>query len=80
MYYVYVLKDAVDGGMYYGYTDNVERRVEQHRKGNAQWRLVYYEAFLSEADARDRERSLKHYGQSRTHLKSRIKHSLELQN
>jgi len=38
---------------------------------------IYYEAYTSKLDARERERKLKHYGQSRNHLKNRIKRSLD---
>jgi len=40
------------------------------------WKLIYYEAYVAEKDARKRERKLKDYGQSRTHLKNRIEESL----
>ena len=42
---------------------------------HAGWKLVYYEAYLNEQDARDRERMLKHYGAARGHLKKRITRS-----
>jgi len=75
MYFVYVLKKAKNKELYYDYTDNLERRVQQHnlRYNN---KLIYYEAYLSESDARRREKRLKNYGQSITYLKSRIKDSL----
>ena len=73
MYFVYVLKNP-SGELYYGYTNNPERRISEHIK-ESNWKVIYYEAYLSEKDARDRERKLKHYGQSRTHLKMRIKNS-----
>ena len=76
MYYVYVLQDNLTKALYYGYSNNVQRRLTEHNiKGN--WRLVYYEAYLSESDARKRERKLKQYGQARTQLKKRISISLE---
>lgn len=77
MYFVYVLKINHNKELYYGYTNNLERRLEEHNVSNG-WKLIYYEAYLSESDARNREERLKHYGQSRTHLKSRIKESLKL--
>jgi len=77
MHYVYVLKNEDTKGLYYGYTNNLERRFNEHNC-NQQWKLIYYEAYLLESDARKRETKLKHYGQSRTTLKGRFKESLEL--
>ena len=75
MYYVYVLKNKGTQALYYGYSNNLKRRLTEHQaKGS--WKLVYYEAYGSEADARDRERKLKHYAQALTALKQRIKRSL----
>ncbi|NMB92020.1 MAG: hypothetical protein GYA31_00030, partial [Parcubacteria group bacterium] len=41
-------------------------------------KLIYYEAYLSEKDAKDRELKLKRFDGSYTHLKHRIKNSLIL--
>ena len=41
-------------------------------------KLIYYEAYLSEKDAKDREFKLKRFAGSYTHLKHRIKNSLIL--
>ena len=48
---------------------------------HAGWKLVYYEAYLNEQDARDRdrERMLKHYGASRGHLEKGITRSTGLE-
>ena len=46
---------------------------------HAGWELVYYEAYLNEQDARDRERMLKHYGAARGRLKRRIARSTGLE-
>jgi putative endonuclease len=78
MYYVYLLRNNETGKLYYGFTDNLERRLKEHNSG--QWKLLYYEAYLSEIDARKRERKLKYYGQTRTHLKNRLKESLKQEN
>lgn len=40
------------------------------------WKLVYYEAFVSEKDARLRESKLKQHGYSIRRLKERLKNSL----
>ena len=79
MHYVYVLKNKKAQEIYYGYTNNLERRIADHNR-NQEWILVYYEAYLAEKDTRERERKLKHYGQSKAQLKNRIKESFEIQN
>ncbi len=74
MHYVYVLKNKKQKKIYYGYTKDVDRRSREH---GIDWRLIYFEAYLSEEDARKREKILKQYGQSRTYLKRRIAKSLD---
>ena len=78
MYYIYVLKNDKTNEIYYGYTNNLKRRLKEHCNNNCRWKLIYYEAYLSELDARERERKLKHYGQARNHLKNRFKRSLRI--
>ena len=76
VYYVYVIKDIETDNLYYGYTADVRRRINEHNRTGC-WELVYYEAYKSEFDARKRERGLKHYGQAITALKTRLKESLK---
>jgi predicted GIY-YIG superfamily endonuclease len=71
-----MLKNVKTEKLYYGYTNNLERRLKEHNLKFG-WKLIYYEAYLSESDARERERRLKYYGQTRTCLKHRLKGSLE---
>jgi len=66
MFYVYVLQSDSDQGLYSGYSTDLRRRVRAHGSGAATatahrgpWRLIYYEAYLEEADALGRERYLK---------------------
>jgi len=75
MYYVYLLRNKKTQELYYGYTGDLERRVAEHQ-ANGNWQVVYYEAYHAEEDARGRERSLKRYGQAKTHLKKRLRQSL----
>ena len=75
-YFVYILKNKLTNSLYYGYTHDLEKRLDHHRINKKDFHLVYYEGYKSETDARNRERRLKHYRQSRTHMKSRIKNSL----
>ena len=75
MYYIYMLKNETTDELYYGYTNNLERRIAEHNK-KQKWELIYHEAYESELNARDRERRLKHYAQALTALKGRLKRSL----
>jgi predicted GIY-YIG superfamily endonuclease len=64
MYYVYVLQEPASGSLYYGFSGDLKARVASHQRSaeHAGWRLVYYEAYRSDSDARRRERKLKQYG------------------
>lgn len=84
MYYVYVLKSMKNGTIYYGYTCNLRRRLRQHNAGKSMFtskhlplKLVYYEAFITKLDAILREKSIKHHGSNKHHLKRRIVRSLK---
>ncbi len=80
MHYVYILRNTKDGDIYYGYTSDLKRRVQEHNAGNKNWKLIYYKAYLAEKDAITRELNLKHYGQARTHLKNRLIESIKMGN
>ena len=75
MFYVYVLRSCDTKEFYYGYTRNIKKRFTEHNRGK-KWELIYYEAYKSEVDARNREKRLKHYSQALTALKVRIKNSI----
>ena len=55
----------------------LRRRMREHRNEHRDWRLVYYEAYASERDARLRERRLKHHGSGKAELKKRLRDSLQ---
>lgn len=76
MFYVYVLKNRDTQTLYYGYTNDLARRLMEHERNGFQ-ELVYYEAYKVEADARRRERQLKHHAQALTALKARMKEPLQ---
>lgn len=66
MYFVYVLQSLKDKKFYIGFTSNIKRRLEEHRIGGSNstkkrlpFRLVFCEAFISEKDAKRRERYFK---------------------
>jgi len=77
MYKVYMLKNKETNEQYYGYTNNLKRRLSEHNKKQECWEIIYYEAYKSELDARTRERRLKQYAQALTALKGRLKNSLK---
>ena len=70
-FYTYVLKCEKTGTFYTGTTDNLERRLKEHKKGG-DFRLIYYEAYQSEKAARQREKKLKYYGSAWRALKQRV--------
>jgi putative endonuclease len=83
MHYVYVLRSGKDAGFYIGYSANLRKRVNEHLTGRSfatssrrPWRLIYYEAYLNQADALGRERYLKS-GSGRRFLKAQLRHYLE---
>ncbi len=81
MYYVYLLVNE-KGTTYVGYTNDLRRRYQEHQTGQniytrkGVWRLVYYEAYLSKADAMLREKRLKD-GRAKMELKKRVQSSIE---
>lgn len=64
---VYIMTNKPQGTLYVGYTDNLARRVWEHRTGaipgftrkHGLTRLVYYEAFDTREAAKQREQRLK---------------------
>ncbi len=66
MFYVYVLHSEKDGQLYTGFTDNLKSRIGKHENGLVRatkhrrpLKLIYYEAYLLESDAKRREKYLK---------------------
>jgi putative endonuclease len=74
MYYVYLLKNLKSGKTYIGSTNDLIRRLREHRDKKPE--LIYYEAYRDEKDAREREKKLKQRGQAVRRLKERLSHSL----
>jgi putative endonuclease len=80
MFYVYVLQSESDQGLYIGFSTDLRRRLREHQGGEAvatasrgPWRLIYYEAYLEEADALGREKFLKS-GAGRRFLGKQLRH------
>jgi predicted GIY-YIG superfamily endonuclease len=83
MHYVYTLQSSKDKNLYIGRTNDLRRRLAEHNGGKSfataprkPFKLVYYEAYMAAADAKNRERSLKLRGQARVHLMTRLSASL----
>ncbi len=62
--------------IYSGSTNDIKKRLEDHNHGMVVsakryllWRLVYYEAYTSEEDAREREQKFKRHGKGNDELK-----------
>ena len=83
MFYVYILKSAKDGKLYIGYTNDLRTRYMEHSKGLVRstrpripLSLVYYEAYIAQEDAKERETQLKRFSGGMVHLRKRIRRSL----
>jgi len=83
MHFVYVIRSLPTGKLYFGRTDNLDQRLASHNAGEVAstkdwcpWEHVYIEGYRSKQDAVMRELQLKQYGNARTYVKRRLKHSL----
>lgn len=79
MFYNYILQSLKTKNLYFGYTTDLKKRFKEHNQGRVistkpykPWELIYYEACLTEIDARRRERYLKTV-QGQRMLKRRLK-------
>jgi len=80
MHYVYILQDLKkENSFYVGFTSDLKRRMKEHKSGvsgytgRSEWKLVYYEAYLTDKAARDREASLKRNANMKHFLVRRLK-------
>lgn len=80
MFYVYLIKIRSTGELYFGSTNDLRKRILEHSlehsKDKGSVKLIYYEAYTSEKDARRREHNLKYFGKAYGQLKRRIDESL----
>lgn len=85
MWYFYILQSQIETGYFYkGSTSDLKRRLSEHNNGEVTstrprmpWKLVYYEAYLTEQAARNRESNVKQSGSVSTPLLRRIKDTLK---
>ena len=66
MYYACVLRSRKNGRNYYGSTNDLERRLDEHNSGHTKslkyirpLKLIYFEKFSTLSEARRREKFLK---------------------
>ncbi|MEK7174136.1 MAG: GIY-YIG nuclease family protein [Patescibacteria group bacterium] len=78
MFYVYVLRSLKNQRLYVGCTNNLERRIEEHNRGQSTYTkltrpfvLLYHEILPDLKSARGRERMLKG-GQGREWLSRKL--------
>lgn len=79
MFYVYIIKSKLNNEIYIGSTNSILRRIKEHNDGKVfstkryrPWKIIYYEAYITEALARLREKRLKNHGNALKELKKRI--------
>lgn len=82
MYYIYVLFSHKDRMLYVGYTNDLKRRIGEHKTGVSQATknrrpvsLIYYECYLTAFEAMRREKYLKG-GNGREQLKIQLSETL----
>ncbi len=69
MYTVYILKNNITGRHYIGSTDNIDRRLAEHNRGQTRstrygknnWVLIYTEQYGNELIAKRREQKIKSF-------------------
>ena len=72
MFYLYILK-CNDGSYYTGHTDDIERRIAEHKAGlnhgytssRLPIKLVYIEEFFSRIEALEAERKIKNWSRKK---------------
>lgn len=83
MYYVYILFSKKDHRLYTGYTNDLKRRLHEHKNGQniatknrLPLLLIYYEFYIKQSDAKRREKYLKG-GNGRAQLKIQLQDLLK---
>jgi putative endonuclease len=79
---IYILQSIKDGKYYTGFSNDLNRRIKEHNEGRvsstknrAPFKLVYWEGYLNQKDATDREKYLK-TAWGKRYIKNRIKNYL----
>ncbi|MFZ5845685.1 MAG: GIY-YIG nuclease family protein, partial [Patescibacteria group bacterium] len=65
---VYILQNIKSGRYYIGSTNDKERRLSEHNRGQTKstkrkgaWKIIHKEEYVSSVDAKKRERQIKAY-------------------
>ena len=81
---MYVLKSLKDGKLYIGSCNDLESRFKKHNLGQVKstkhrtsFKIVYYEAYADEGEARHREHNLKLRARALRQLRLRIQKSID---
>ena len=68
MFKVYILKNSISGRHYIGSTNDIERRLSEHNRGQTKstrqegvWEVIYTEEFENALEAKQREKLIKSY-------------------
>ena len=79
MFYVYLIRSNQLDQYYIGQTNDLRRRIDEHKTGMSKytsrtddWMLVYYEAYTSRSLAMKREKRLKPRARSFQELMKRV--------
>ncbi len=79
MFYVYVLHSENDRKLYTGFSRDLKQRIQYHEQGKVTstknrrpLKLIYYEAYFLEKDAKSREIFLKS-GSGKKYLKAQLR-------
>lgn len=82
MFYMYVLRNLKDKKLYIGFTSDLRKRFSDHNKDSNSstkyrrpFELLYYEAHMSEQDARRREKYFK-TDKGKSSLKQMLRNAL----
>ncbi len=75
MYYTYILLSK-NKKFYIGSSNNLRRRIAEHKRKKKVSKLIFYEAFVSEKDARRREKYFK-TSKGKSTLRQMLRESLK---
>ena len=83
MWIIYLIQNSYTKENYFGITNNLKQRLNQHNAGentsthrkSGEWILIYAEAYRDKRDAVSREQRLKAHGRGKQELMKRLPHS-----
>lgn len=68
MFQTYILQNSITGKFYIGSTNCLQRRLEEHNRGQTkstrrkgEWKVIYKEEFKTNIEAKRREKMIKSY-------------------